>query len=102
MAQDTSEDNVKSTQEISTASEQSNTVNDDYEKYKNYKQITQDMEKQSKLYKGFGWGFFGTGLAMGITGISVMFFYNNEYNDKKKNRIIAVMPCLKLTKTIIT
>lgn len=27
-----------------------------------------DWQKQSKLYKGLGWGFFGGGIALGIAG----------------------------------
>lgn len=62
-----------------------NTAEPNYENYEFYKETLMDMQRESKLYKGFGWGLFGTGLAMGIAGITVMLYYGFEYNDKKND-----------------
>lgn len=66
-----------------------NTAEPNYENYEFYKETLMDMQRESKLYKGFGWGLFGTGLAMGIAGITVMLYYGFEYNDKK-NKIDSI------------
>lgn len=45
-----------------------------------------EWEKDSKIYKGVGWGMFGFGMALGIAGTVVMVHAKKDYeSDDPKN-----------------